>query len=66
MTFKEVLHDVIDWIRKDGRVSFRAIQRQFEEVDEEYLEDIKDAILYAHPVTIEDRGFRWNQSESDE
>ena len=66
MTFKEVLHEIVTWIRKDGRVSYRAIQRQFDEVDEEYLEDLKDAILYAHPVIIEDRGFRWNDTVSSE
>ena len=33
-------------------------------MDDEYLEDLKDAIVYAHPVALEERGFRWTGVEN--
>jgi class 3 adenylate cyclase len=66
MTFKEVLHEVVSWIEKDQRVSYSAIKRQFDEVDDEYLEDLKDAILYAYQIELEERGFRWKIAEIED
>ncbi len=60
MTFQEVLAQVIDWLQREQRVSYRALKRQFD-LDDEYLEDLKDAILFAHPVADEaGRGLVWN------
>jgi hypothetical protein len=40
-------------------VSYWAIKRQFA-LDDDYLEDLKDAILYAHPQVVDNgRGFAW-------
>jgi hypothetical protein len=36
-TFKELLAQVIEWLRQDGRVSYRAFKRQFD-LDNDYLE----------------------------
>jgi TOMM system kinase/cyclase fusion protein len=59
MTFKDVLAQVIDWLQQDQRVSYRALKRQFA-LDEEYLEDLKDALLYAYPQVVDDgRGLVW-------
>ncbi len=30
MTFKEVLAQVIDWLHHDKRITYRALQRQFD------------------------------------
>ena len=65
MTFKEVLHEVVTWIEADGKVSYRAIKRQFDEVDDEYLEDLKDAVLFAYPIEVEQNGFVLKTPESD-
>jgi len=54
-TFKELLAKVVDWIQHSERVSYRAIKRQFD-LDDEYLEDLKEAILFAHPEIIDDKG----------
>ena len=54
MTFKEVLAQAIDWLQQDKRISYRGLKRQFD-LDDEYLEDLKDALLYSHPV-IDDEG----------
>jgi hypothetical protein len=40
MTFDEVLTQVLELLRRDGRVSYRALKRRFD-LDEEYLEDLK-------------------------
>jgi RecB family exonuclease len=36
-------------------VSYRALKRQFD-LDDAYLEDLKDALLYAHPQVVDDQG----------
>ena len=38
MTFKEILQDVVSWISKEGSVSYRAIKRQYDEVDDDFGE----------------------------
>ena len=59
MTFQEVLAQVIAWLQREQRVSYRALKRQFD-LDDDYLEDLKDAILFVHPVVDEDgRGLVW-------
>jgi|GEM_PF-6726240 len=60
MTFEEVLDRVLDMLQRRGRVSYRALQRQFD-LDEAYLEDVKTEILYAHPQVVDDegRGLTW-------
>ena len=59
MTFKEVLVQVIAWLQQDQRISYRALQRQFA-LDDEYLADLTDALLYAYPQVRDDgRGLVW-------
>src|SRR5712691_5376135 len=60
MTFLEVLEQVRELLRSQGRISYRALKRQFE-LDDEYVADLKEELLFAHPqVTDEDgRGLVW-------
>ncbi len=60
MTFKEVLAQVVDWPQQDGRVSYRALQRQYD-LDDEYLADLKEAIAFSHPQACDEdgRGLVW-------
>ena len=59
MTFKEVMAQVLAWLQQDQRISYRALKRQFA-LDDDYLEDLKDALLYAYPQVLDDgRGFVW-------
>ena len=60
MTFEEMLDQVLAMLQRRGRVSYRAMMRQFA-LDEAYLEDLKEAILFAHPQIIDEagRGLVW-------
>ncbi|HEY7710798.1 MAG TPA: adenylate/guanylate cyclase domain-containing protein, partial [Candidatus Entotheonella sp.] len=54
MTFDDILAQVLDLLQRQGRVSYRALKRRFD-LDDEYLEDLKEELLYVHPV-IDDEG----------
>jgi predicted ATPase/class 3 adenylate cyclase len=58
--FYAVLDQAIALLRQRGRVSYRALQRQFA-LDDAYLADLKDALMFAEPhVTDEEgRGLVW-------
>jgi class 3 adenylate cyclase len=60
MEFYTLLDQVVDLLRQRQRVTYRALQRQFQ-LDEETLNDLKDELLYAHPQIRDDagRGLRW-------
>jgi class 3 adenylate cyclase len=60
VTFNEVLSQTIAMLRQHGRVSYRALKRQFA-IDDDYFEDLKDAILFAHPQVVDEggRGLVW-------
>jgi class 3 adenylate cyclase len=49
MTFKEVLAQVIDWLQQDKRITYRALQRQFD-LDDAYLEDLKEELIEAKQI----------------
>jgi predicted ATPase/class 3 adenylate cyclase len=60
MTFEELLDQVLTLLQRRGRVSYRAVQRQFD-LDDVTLEDVKAELLYAHPELVGDdgRGLIW-------
>jgi class 3 adenylate cyclase/tetratricopeptide (TPR) repeat protein len=55
MTFEEVLDQAIVMLQRRGRVTYRTLQRQFQ-LDDAALDDLKDALLYAHPQVRDDAG----------
>jgi hypothetical protein len=55
VTFNEVLSQTIAMLHQHGRVSYRALKRQFA-IQDDYLEDLKDAILFAHPEVLDEEG----------
>ena len=59
MEFYDVLDQILDLLRRRGRMSYRALQRQFH-LDDALIEDLKEELLYAHPV-VDDagRGLVW-------
>jgi class 3 adenylate cyclase len=61
MNFDEVLEKVLVLLQRQGRVTYRALKRHFE-LDDEYLEDLKEELLYTHPKVVDDegRGLIWN------
>src|ERR1043166_7044819 len=59
MTFDDILAQIIDLLKRQGRVSYSALKRRFD-LDDAYLNDLKDELLFAHPVVDEDnRGLVW-------
>ena len=62
MTFDDVLEQVLALLKRQGRVSYRALKMRFEEIDDEYLDVLREELLFAYPVTEEnDRGLVWNR-----
>src|SRR5216683_215714 len=59
MTFDEMLTQIIDLLKRQGRVSYGALKRRFD-LDDDYLNDLKDELLYVHPVRDDEgRGLIW-------
>src|SRR5438874_5315580 len=65
MDFVAVVDQVIALLRQRGRVTYRTLQRQFH-LDADALNDLKDALLYAHPEVHDDegRGLVWTGESS--
>ena len=63
MGFYEILDQVVDLQRQRGRVTYRALQREFQ-LDEDALADLKGELLYAHPEVRDDagRGLVWSST----
>ena len=55
MDFYAILDQAITLLRQRQRVTYRALQRQFD-LDEATLSDLKDELLYAHPQVRDDAG----------
>jgi predicted ATPase/class 3 adenylate cyclase len=55
MTFEEVLDQAIDMLRRRGRLTYRALKRQFN-LDDAYLEDLKEELIKAERVARDDEG----------
>src|SRR5216684_9350428 len=59
MTFDEMLTQIIDLLKRQGRVSYGALKRRFD-LNDDYLDDLKDELLYVHPVRDDEgRGLVW-------
>src|SRR5262245_45688782 len=55
MTFEEVLNQALAILQRQGRVSYRALKRQFG-LDDEYLEDLKAEIIEVHQLAVDQDG----------
>jgi hypothetical protein len=60
MTFEEILDQALDMLRRRGCVTYGALKRQFA-LDDAYVADLKDAMLYADSHVVDDagRGLPW-------
>src|ERR671930_1845164 len=59
MTFDAILAQIIDLLKRQGRVSYSALKRRFD-LNDDYLNDLKDELLYVHPVRDDEgRGLVW-------
>src|SRR4029434_10457661 len=61
MTFEEILDQAIAMLQRRGRLTYGALQRQFQ-LDDATLDDLKEQLLYAYPQVVDDagRGLVWN------
>jgi class 3 adenylate cyclase len=66
MDFYEVVGQVLALLQRQGRVSYRALKRQFG-IDDDFIEDLKEELLYTHAsaVQADDRGFTWTGKPED-
>ena len=55
MTFQEVLAQVITWLEHDKRLSYRALQRQFD-LDAAYLDDLKLELIEVKQLAVDQGG----------
>ena len=55
MKFSEVVAQTLAWLQRDGRVSYRALQREFG-VDDAFLTDLKAEIIEVHEVAVDKDG----------
>jgi class 3 adenylate cyclase len=63
MIFEEMLEQAMAMLRRHRRVTYGALKHQFN-LDETYVADLKDAILYAYPQVVADdgRGLVWTDA----
>jgi class 3 adenylate cyclase len=55
MTFDNVLAQIIDLLKRQGRVSYRALKRRFD-IDDDYIEDLKEEIIHAQRLATDEDG----------
>jgi class 3 adenylate cyclase len=55
MGFYEILDQVVDLLRHRGRVTYRALKREFQ-VDDAFLEDLKAEIIIAQRLAVDEQG----------
>lgn len=59
MDFYEVVDQVVKLLQQRGRLTYSSLKRQFA-LDDAALEDLKDELLFSHPVVDEaGRGLVW-------
>ena len=65
MDLYEAVDQVVALLQQRGRVSYRSLKRQFE-LGDDYLEDLKEELLYTHPQASDDggRGLIWAEADT--
>ena len=60
MTFDELLAQVVEFLERQGRVSYRALKLRFS-LDDAYLEALKDELIHARRQAVDedDRVLVW-------
>jgi hypothetical protein len=55
MKFSAVVEQVLELLRRQQRISYRALKREFD-LDDEYIEDLKAEIIDAQRVAVDEDG----------
>src|SRR5947199_5810506 len=55
MTFEELLDQAIALLQRRGRLTYRALKRQFN-LDDDYLEDLKSELIQGQRLAVDEDG----------
>jgi class 3 adenylate cyclase/predicted ATPase len=55
MKFSEVVTQTLAWLQREGRISYRALKREFD-LDDEFLADLKDEIIETKRLAVDENG----------
>jgi len=55
VTFEEILAHIIEVLQREGRISYRALQRRFD-LDDAYLDDVKVELIEAKQLARDENG----------
>src|SRR3989441_6477063 len=55
MTFEEILEQAIALLQRRGRLTYRALKRQFN-LDDDYLEDLKAELIQGQRLAVDEDG----------
>ena len=55
MKFSEIVKEARAWLQRDGRLTYRALKREFE-LDDEFLDDLREQLIDADRVAVEEDG----------
>ena len=53
MTFDDMLAQILDLLKRQGRISYGALKRRYD-LDDAYLEDLKDEIIHAQRLAVDE------------
>ena len=59
MDYNAVLAQVLALLQQEQRVAYRVLKRQFQ-LDDELLEDLKDDLIYAKKLAVDEDGASWS------
>ena len=55
MKFSEVVAQTLTWLQREGRVSYRALKREFE-LNDDFLEDLKEELIAVKELAVDKDG----------
>ena len=55
MKFEDLLDEVVELLRRRGRMTYRALKRQFD-LDDEYLADLRDELIKGQRLAVDEGG----------
>ena len=55
MGFYDVLDQILDLLRRRGRVIYRTLKREFQ-LDSDLFEDLKEGLIYGQQLAVEEDG----------
>jgi hypothetical protein len=55
MKFSEVVAQTLAWLQREGRVSYRALKREFD-LDDGYIEDLKVELIETKELAVDKEG----------